>query len=104
MKATEFRASIDELYQRLIALTETKGEEYKRRADNQFANFERGALALGLTREQVLMVYLSKHLDSITTYVKDRSLGQDRVRRAHFRAHRRRYFVPVAAARHDDRQ
>lgn len=78
MKATEFAQSIDELYERLKALTASKGEEYKRREDNQFANFERGAQALGLTREQILMVYLSKHMDSITTYVKDRAAGQER--------------------------
>ena len=79
MKASRFRETIDELYKRLVSLTETKGEEYKRREDNQFANFERGAHALGLTREQVLMVYLSKHLDSIVTYVKDRAAGQEKV-------------------------
>ena len=73
MKSSEFRNSIDQLHARLVELTATKGEEYKRREDNQFANFERGAKALGLTREQVLMVYLSKHLDSITTFVKDQA-------------------------------
>lgn len=78
MKANDFALSIDELYERLKALTASKGEEYKRREDNQFANFERGAQALGLTREQVLMVYLSKHMDSIVTYVKDRAAGQER--------------------------
>lgn len=79
MNTAEFTDSIDDLYKRLKSLTETKGEEYKRRDDNQFANFERGALSLGLTREQVLMVYLSKHLDSIVTYVKDRAAGQEKV-------------------------
>lgn len=78
MKAEAFAKSIDELYERLKALTASKGEEYKRREDNQFANFERGAASLGLTREQVLMVYLSKHLDSIVTYVKDRAQGQEK--------------------------
>lgn len=78
MNSEQFAKSIDELYERLKALTASKGEEYKRREGNQFANFERGAQALGLTREQVLMVYLSKHLDSITTYVKDRAAGQEK--------------------------
>lgn len=79
MNTAEFTDSIDDLYKRLKSLTETKGEEYKRRDDNQFANFERGAVSLGLTREQVLMVYLSKHLDSVVTYVKDRAGGQEKV-------------------------
>lgn len=73
MNSQEFRASIEALHERLVSLTATKGEEYKRRDDNQFANFERGAQALGLIREQVLMVYLAKHLDSITTWVRDLS-------------------------------
>lgn len=79
MNTQEFARSIDELHERLIGLTKTKGEEYKRRDDNQFANFERGARSLGLTREQVLMVYLSKHLDSIVTYIKDRAAGQEKI-------------------------
>lgn len=78
MNTEQFRKTIDELHERLVALTVTKGEEYKRREDNQFSNFERGAAALGLTREQVLMVYLSKHLDSITTWVRDTARGESR--------------------------
>lgn len=78
MKAAEFRVTIDELYARLVKLTATKGEEYKRAEDNQFANFERGAAALGMTREQVLWVYASKHLDSIITYIKDAAEGRER--------------------------
>lgn len=79
MNTQKFIESIDQLYARLQSLTATKGEEYKRREDNQFSNFERGATTLGLTREQVLMVYLSKHLDSITTYIRDRANGQEKV-------------------------
>lgn len=79
MNREQFRRSIDELHERLVNLTVTKGEEYKRAEDNQFANFERGAATLGMTREQVLWVYLSKHMDSIATYIKDHAQGVDRV-------------------------
>lgn len=78
MKAARFRETIDEMHKRLVVLTETKGEEYKRREDNQFANFDRSATELGLTREQVLLVFLAKHLNSITTWVRDVAAGQDR--------------------------
>lgn len=78
MNTEQFRKTIDELHDRMVALTASKGEEYKRREDNQFANFERGARALGLTREQVLLVYASKHFDSIVTYVKDHARGEVR--------------------------
>ena len=59
-------------------LTETKGEEYKRSDDNQFANFERGAKDFGVTREVVLSIYLSKHYDAIKTYIKDGMAGTRR--------------------------
>jgi hypothetical protein len=75
MKASRFRETINELHKRLIDLTVTKGEEYKRREDSQFANFDRCAAELGLTREQVLMVYLNKHLNSIVVYTKDSAAG-----------------------------
>lgn len=76
MNPTEFRKSIDRLYERLVALTRTKGQEYKGRDASQFANFERHAAAMGMIREQVLFVYLMKHMDSITTFIKDRAAGQ----------------------------
>lgn len=78
MNSAEFTASIHELYARLLSLTASKGEEYKGTDDSQFANFERGARENGITREQVLMVYLSKHLDSIRTYINDRATGKQR--------------------------
>lgn len=78
MKTKEFRKTIDQLHERLVKLTETKGEEYKRSEDNQFANFERGAADTGLIREQVLLIYLSKHMDSIKTWIKDLAASKNR--------------------------
>jgi hypothetical protein len=73
MNKAEFRQSLDEIHTRMKQLTFTKGEEYSRREESQFANFERGARDLGMLREQILMVYLSKHLDAITCWVRDLS-------------------------------
>lgn len=36
---------------------------------NAFGNFERLSTRLGVSREKVLLVYLSKHLDGIDAYV-----------------------------------
>lgn len=69
MRKDEFLALLEEHHERMVSLTKGKGEEYSRSAD-QFANFERGAKDLGITREQVLLVYLSKHMDSIKTIVQ----------------------------------
>ena len=44
-------------------------EEYARNEDNAFANFERIGAWLGKSREEVLMVYLLKHVDGIISWV-----------------------------------
>jgi len=44
-------------------------KEYARTSENVFANFERVADYIGITREQVLLTYLLKHTDGITAYV-----------------------------------
>ena len=44
--------------------------EYAHEKGNVFANFERGASALDISREKVLMTYLLKHIDGISAYVK----------------------------------
>ena len=45
-------------------------KEYAHGRENVFANFERGARALDISREKVLMTYLLKHIDGISAYVK----------------------------------
>ena len=45
-------------------------KEYAHGRENVFANFERGAKALEISREKVLMTYLLKHIDGISAYVK----------------------------------
>ena len=44
--------------------------EYAQSDDNVFANFERVGKSINSTREKVLMVYLLKHIDGISAYVK----------------------------------
>ena len=44
-------------------------DEYARDKENAFANFERIGDWLGKTREEVLMVYLLKHMDGIISWV-----------------------------------
>lgn len=56
--------------ERLIELTDSKGREYAN-SDDQLANFKRLATRLGLSPAQVAMVYLTKHLDSIDSWVSN---------------------------------
>ena len=45
-------------------------KEYAHTEDNVFANFERVADLTGVSREKVLLVYLLKHIDGISAYIK----------------------------------
>lgn len=80
MKNADFLITLKDLHVRLLELSASKGEEYKGAEDNQFGNFERGAADTGCTPEQVLWVYLSKHLDSIKTWMRDEAEGRARQR------------------------
>lgn len=49
---------------------ETKGTEYSRGEEDVNSNFKRVAADLGMNPQQVLWVYMRKHLDSIAYFVK----------------------------------
>ena len=54
-----------------ITSTRDAGQkEYAHSKDNVFANFERVAANLDISREQALMVYLLKHMDGINAWIK----------------------------------
>lgn len=48
--------------------------------ENALGNFERLASTLSLSREQVLMVYLTKHIDGITAWVRGHKSQREDVR------------------------
>lgn len=77
MTTDKFIRLIDRQHMIMMQLTESKGQEYARSCDDQLANFKRQGAELGTTPEQILMVYLNKHIDSIKSYVK--KLGSDEV-------------------------
>lgn len=88
MRKDRFQALLKTTYDRMVELTATKGEEYANNApidapasstdirnqladaQDQHANFKRLASELGMTPEQVLSVYLTKHLDATKSYLK----------------------------------
>ena len=53
-----------------MKMREAGQEEYSHDEDNAFANFERVAKLTDMNREQVLFVYLLKHIDGISAYIK----------------------------------
>lgn len=68
--ATEITGkSADEFYEgKLQMLRESGQDEYARRNENAFANFERIGEMQNIPREKVLMVYLTKHFDGIVSW------------------------------------
>ena len=54
-----------------VKATRDEGQkEYAHTESNVFANFERVAEGLDISREKALMVYLMKHIDGINAWVK----------------------------------
>jgi len=70
MKKEEF----DELFLDImmeVKKTRDEGQkEYAHTKRNVFANFERVANSLDISKEQALMVYLMKHIDGINAWIK----------------------------------
>jgi hypothetical protein len=60
----------EEIIPRIIATRDAGQKEYAQDEDNVFANFERVADRLDISKEKVLMVYLLKHIDGISAYTK----------------------------------
>ena len=57
-------------FQDCLVLRETKGKEYSG-TDDALANFKRNGAAMGISAEKCLMIYMGKHWDSISTYVRE---------------------------------
>lgn len=74
VNTSQFEALLRATFDTLLTLTRTKGAEYAHDAD-QLANFRRLSDRLGLPAEAVLMVYLTKHLDSVESYIREPRSG-----------------------------
>lgn len=79
MKSKEFDKLVNETIEICKDIMISKGAEYAH-GDDRLDNFKRNAIQMGLTAEDVWMIYFRKHLDAITTYVKDVRVGSTRER------------------------
>lgn len=61
---------IDELLQEASEIAFAKGKAYSGNTDS-LDNFKRNAKILGLSKYQVLAIYMNKHLDSILNAIKE---------------------------------
>lgn len=79
MNQKEFEQLVHNSIGRIHSLLEVKGGEYAG-SDDRLANFKRGAELTGCSPLQVLHIYLSKHYDAFSTYVRDQATGNQRPR------------------------
>lgn len=76
MNQQEFSALVEQTVRDTSALLIAKGQEYAGSAD-RLANFKRGANLTGTTAMQCCFIYMSKHYDSLSTFIKKDAAGFD---------------------------
>ena len=70
MKKSKFNELFLDIMMEVKQTRDEGQKEYAHTEENVFANFERVATNLDISREQALMVYLLKHIDGINAWVK----------------------------------
>ena len=70
MKKEEFNELFLDIMMKVKRTRDEGQKEYAHTEENVFANFERVAESLDISREQSLMVYLMKHIDGINAWIK----------------------------------
>lgn len=79
MNQKDFNALVESTVKVTADLLVVKGGEYAG-SEDRLANFKRGAALVGCTPLQTALIYLSKHYDSVCTYIRDDAAGTDRPR------------------------
>jgi hypothetical protein len=59
----------EDLLAQVVEMKSTKGREYAN-SESRFANFDRLSARLGMSNLQIALVYFTKHMDAIESYVK----------------------------------
>ena len=70
MKKSKFNELFLDIMMEVKKTRDEGQKEYAHSIDNVFANFERVAESLDISREKALMTYLLKHIDGIKAYIK----------------------------------
>ena len=69
MKYKQLDKIIKKQLKQILQTRDEGQKEYARDVDNVFANFQRVGKYVGISQEQVLIVYLLKHIDGIMAYI-----------------------------------
>jgi len=71
-----FLKNVDQRFEECKKILMTKGLEYMAGDDDRFANFKRIAKKYGVPTELVAAIYMEKHFDSITNFIRLRCDGK----------------------------
>lgn len=74
MNQENFKALVAEVLRESADLLVSKGEEYSN-SEDRLANFKRGAAHTGVSPLTVLFIFMSKHYDAFSTYVRKEQQG-----------------------------
>lgn len=80
MSRKQMEKLIAKIFLQIQETREQGQKEYARNQSNAFANFERIGDNLGIKKEEVLLVYLLKHIDGICSFVKGHKSQREDVR------------------------
>lgn len=70
MKIKDYRHLRDELIKDAFDVSNVKGADYTQKSDDILKNFKSVAKDMGLTPYQTLGVYMKKHQDAISSFIK----------------------------------
>tara|TARA_Y100001973_G_C5186108_1_gene327933 strand:- start:1788 stop:2123 length:336 start_codon:yes stop_codon:yes gene_type:complete len=80
MKHKNMVELMDNIHSHIVGTHINGQKEYARDEDNVFANFERIANDMNLTKELVLWIYLYKHIDGIKAHIQGHTSQREDVR------------------------
>ena len=80
VKLNQHRQLLNDIWDKVEGTRDEGQKEYAQDIENVFANFERVGEQLTIDRQQVLWVYLYKHIDGIASFIKGHKSQREDVR------------------------
>jgi len=80
MKTNTMNILMDQIWKEIKRTRDSGQKEYAHDEDNVFANFERTGKDLNISAMSVLWIFLKKHMDGITAYIKGHKSQREDVR------------------------
>ena len=79
MKKKHMDSMMEVIWSEVKRVRDEGQKEYAQTEDNVFANFDRVASCLKISREKALMVYVLKHIDGIASFIEGHRSQREKV-------------------------